>query len=117
MTVSEERPLEHGDIEALAATRAELGKEYEPALLEAFADRVEATIERRVGEALHEARRGSAMERRMAGQQLALGIVSLVAAIPVSIVLGVNGQGFALLITLAAIVLVNFAHAALGRRG
>ena len=47
------------------------------------------------------------------GQQLALGIISLVSFIPISIALGVNGQFLALLVTLAAIVGVNFAHSQL----
>jgi hypothetical protein len=115
--MSGQQPLEHGDIQALAAARAELGRDYEPALLDAFAERVEATIEQRVGEALAHARRGSGMERRMAGQQLALGIISLVATIPIAIVLGIHDKGLALLITLTAIVAVNYAHALLGRRG
>ena len=45
------------------------------------------------------------------GRQLALGIISLVAFIPISIVLGVNDQFLALLVTLAGIVAVNAAHA------
>lgn len=108
--------LERSEIEALAATRAELGPEYEPALLESFADKVEAAIEQRVGHALAQSRRGGAMERRLAGQQLALGIVSLVAAIPISIVLGVQGELLALLIAWAGIVAVNWAHAFQGHR-
>lgn len=44
-------------------------------------------------------------------RQLALGIVSLVAFIPISIALGVNDQLMPLLITLLGIVGVNLAHA------
>ena len=42
-------------------------------------------------------------------RQLALGIISLVAFIPISIVLGVNDQFLALLVALAGIVGVNVA--------
>jgi len=109
--------LERSEIEALGAARAELGRDYEPALLDAFADKVEATIEQRVGAAVAESRRGSGMERRLAGQQLALGIVSLVAAIPISIVLGISDRGFpALVIAWIGIIAVNWAHAFQGRR-
>ena len=44
-------------------------------------------------------------------RQLALGIISLVAFIPISIALGVNGEFLALLVTLVGIVGVNVAHA------
>ena len=48
----------------------------------------------------------------MAGaRQLALGIVSMVAAIPISIVLGVTEHLPALLVAWTGIVLVNLAHA------
>jgi hypothetical protein len=108
--------LERSEIEALGAARAELGRDYEPALLDAFADKVEAAIEHRVGSALEESRRGSGMERRLAGQQLALGIISLVAAIPISIVLGVTDHLPALLVAWIGIIAVNWAHAFQGRR-
>ena len=109
--------LERSEIEALGAARAELGRDYEPALLDSFADKVEAAIEQRVGSALAESRRGSGMERRLAGQQLALGIISLVAAIPISIVLGVTDHLPALLVAWLGIIAVNWAHAFQGRRG
>jgi hypothetical protein len=111
-----QEPLERSEIEALAAARAELGREYEPALLDAFADKVEATIQQRVDSALASSRRGTGMERRMAGQQLALAIVSLVAAIPISIVAVVQGELLILLVCWIGIVAVNWAHAALGRK-
>lgn len=101
----------------MAAARAELGRDYEPALLEGFADRVEAALERRIAEAV----RATQLERGLhrvdrSGQQLALAIISLVAAIPISIVLGVNDQLMALLVAWAGIVGVNLAHAWQGRR-
>jgi hypothetical protein len=108
--------LERSEIEALGATRAELGRDYEPALLDSFADKVEAAIEQRVDRALAQSQRGSGMERRLAGQQLALGIISLVAAIPISIVLGVTDHLPALLVAWLGIVAVNWAHAFQGRR-
>lgn len=45
------------------------------------------------------------------GAQLALGIVSTVALIPISIVLGVTSNWFAMLLAVAAILGVNAAHA------
>ena len=55
--------------------------------------------------------------RASGGQrQLALGIVSLVACIPICITLGVTGEFAALLVALLGIVAVNYAHAWQSRR-
>ena len=118
--------ISRSDIEALGATRSELGSDYEGALLDSFADRVERTIDERVNREL--ARRSGYGGHQVpqayrqpqpssgSGMQLALGIVSLAAFIPISIVLGVTGSGFALIVTLAAILGVNVAHALHYRR-
>jgi hypothetical protein len=59
-----------------------------------------------------EHRRAAASAASGAGQrQLALAVISLVACIPISIVLGLNGELIALLLALGAIVSVNVAHA------
>jgi hypothetical protein len=108
--------VERSELQALGATRAELGRDYEPALLDAFADKVEAAVEQRIAAAVQSTRPDHALTRRLAGQQLALGIVSLVAAIPISIVLGIQDEIVALLIAWVGIVAVNFAHAIQGRR-
>ena len=49
-------------------------------------------------------------------RQLALAIISLVAFIPISIVLGLNGELMALLLAVAGLVGVNAAHAWQSRR-
>jgi hypothetical protein len=103
--------LERSEIEALAAARAELGPEYDAALLSSFADRVERAIDLRVGQVLQEQARGGHLELARDNHQLTLGLLSAVAAIPISIVLGLKGNELALLITMVGIVLVNFAHA------
>ncbi|WP_210440948.1 hypothetical protein [Nocardioides xinjiangensis] len=108
--------LGHGDIEAALAARRELGARYDAELVDGFAERIERAVERRVAErAALEQRRTSAVAGA-GGRQLALGIVSLVAFIPISIALGVNGEFLALLVTLAGIVGVNLAHAWQSRR-
>ena len=112
MTSPHHDDVSRSEIEALGATRADLGREYEPALLDNFADRVERAIDARVASEV--ARRDPhGRPVRGAGQQLALGIISLVSFIPIAIVLGINGAWFALLVTLASIVAVNYAHVAL----
>ena len=111
-----EEDLGHSDIEAALATRRELGARYDAELVDGFAERIERAVERRVADqvALHE-RRTSAVARA-GGRQLAIGIVSLVACIPITIVLGLNGELLALLLALAGIVGVNVAHAWQSRR-
>ena len=110
MTRAEDE-LGHGDIEAALATRRELGARYDAELVEGFAERIERAVERRTAEqtALHQ-RRTSAVAGA-GGRQLALGIISLVAFIPISIVLGLNGELLALMVAIAGFVGVNVAHA------
>ena len=103
--------LERSEIEALAATRAELGPEYDAALLSSFADRVERAIDIRVGQALQQQQLGGHLDLARDNHQLTLGIISAVAGIPISIVLGLKGNEVALLIVWTGIVLVNVAHA------
>ena len=103
--------LERSEIEALAATRAELGPEYDAALLSSFADRVEHAIDVRVGQVLQERGREGHLDLARDNHQLTLGIISAVAGIPISIVLGLKGHELSLLIVWTGIVLVNFAHA------
>ncbi len=108
--------LEHGDIEAALAARRELGAQYDSALVESFADRVEREIDRRVTAEVATYGRGRRVSEAAGPRQLALGIVSLLAAIPIAIVLGVNEQTVALFLSLLTIVMVNWAHAWQSRR-
>lgn len=110
-------PVERRDIEALLATRRELGATYDAALVESFADRIERTLEDKVGSAVDTRRHREQMERRQMIFQFVLGSASMVAAIPISITLGVTGDYLALLIAWAGIVGVNVAHASTMRRG
>ncbi|WP_162599990.1 hypothetical protein [Nocardioides solisilvae] len=106
-----EEELERSEGEALLSARAELGPGFEAELVDGFAERIERVVRER---AEAERRRHDDVARRAAAagpRQLALAIVSLVSFIPLGITLGVNGEGFALLVTLAAIVAVNLAHA------
>ena len=108
--------LDRSEIEAVIETRRDLGPEYEPALVDSFVEKVEAAIEQRVDARLAARQRSQAMERRHSGQQLALGIVSLVMAIPITIVLAVNDKLLALMIAWVGIAVVNIAYAWQGRR-
>lgn len=103
--------IDRSESEAALETRRELGLRYDAELVDGFADRIERVVEKRVSAELAHGR-GSEASYVGAGQrQLALGIVSLVACIPISIPLGLQGQYPALLMALIAIVVVNLAHA------
>ena len=109
--MSPDDDLGHGDIEAALATRRELGARYDAELVDGFAERIERAVDRRVADQVSLMQRRTSEVAGAGKRQLALGIISLVAFIPISIVLGVNDQFLALLVTLAGIVAVNAAHA------
>lgn len=117
--------IERRDIEALLATRRELGAEYDDALVAAFAERVERSIQRRDDGAVSERdARQQAQDRGAEGgriRQFVLGLVSLGAGIPITIVPTVsNAENGIVAVALAwlGIAGVNAAHAAAvnGRR-
>ena len=110
MTGAEDE-LGHSDIEVALETRRELGARYDAELVDGFAERIERAVERRVAEQTSLQQRRTAAVAGAGGRQLALGVISLVAFIPISIVLGLNGEIVALLMAIAGIVGVNVAHA------
>lgn len=103
--------LDRNDIEAALETRRELGLRYDAELVDGFADRIERVVEQRFSNELDSRRRADAAQAAAGPRQLALAIVSLVAFIPISIPLGVQGEFVPLFIALFAIVAVNLAHA------
>jgi protein-S-isoprenylcysteine O-methyltransferase Ste14 len=109
--------LDRSEIEAVIETRRELGSAYEPALVDSFVEKVESAIEARVDARLAERQRSEAMERRHSGQQLALGIVSLVAAIAITIPLAVTDHLPAVIVSWIGIAVVNMAYAMGRQRG
>lgn len=109
--MSPEDDLGHGDIEAALATRRELGARYDAELVDGFAERIERAVDRRVADQVASMQRRTAAVAGAGQRQLALGIISLVALIPISIVLSVTEHFPALLVALLGIVAVNIAHA------
>ena len=103
--------LGHRDIEAALEARRELGARYDAELVQGFADRIERAVSERVSAELSHRQRSSRSVAAGGPRQLALAIISLVAFIPISIVLGVNDKFVALLVTLIGIVAINAAHA------
>ena len=99
------------DAEATLAARREMGAEMEQALVDSFVARVEHALTQRGSTELSERQRRSEDVRADSRNQMILGIVSLVMAIPLTAIasgqLGVLGM----IITWIAIVTVNLAYA------
>lgn len=126
--------LDRPDVEALLATRRELGDAYDQALVDSFAERIERAVQARVAqqtghnpsppERLPIVPNALAVERERAARaassrQFALGIASCVAGIPISAITatgGADGSATKLAIAWIGIVGVNVAHAIAGRR-
>jgi hypothetical protein len=88
------------ELEATIEARRELGKAHEPELIEAFLDR----IERRLDE------RSPQRPARQSGVSPALGVFSIVMAIPLTAVAATNSGTFAVVVVWIGLVLVNFAY-------
>jgi hypothetical protein len=99
------------DVESMVGARRELGEELEPAVVDAFLDRVEHAIDARVDAKLAEARRrmrsGGGMD---ADKRLALSIVSLGTGIPITAIAAEQGGVLGILIAWVGIVGVNVAQ-------
>ncbi|NYD41859.1 hypothetical protein [Nocardioides panaciterrulae] len=106
-----EDELERSELEAVLQTRHELGASYDAALVDSFAERIEREVQRRATDRFMSAGRPGQLQHAAGGRQLALGIVSVVAAVPISIPLGLTDHLPALLVSWAGLVGVNLAHA------
>ena len=103
--------LERQDMEAFLETRRELGPSYEREVVDAVAERIERAVDARVHHQAAELKQQRDDERGDRQRQLALGIVSIGASIPITIPLAVTDHNLALGIAWAGITAVNFAHA------
>lgn len=109
--------LTPNEIAAALAARRELGPDYEDAIAASLAERVEREIVTRVDAGLAARAVVKQERRRSEATSITIGVVSLVAGIPVTgIVAGTShGNVFAIMVAWGGIALVNMAHA-LGRR-
>jgi len=106
--------LERSDLEAVLETRRELGLRYDAELVDGFADRIQRAVDRRVADELSHRSRAVAGDQASAKRQLALGIVTTVAGVPISAIsLAASDQGglAALVVSWAGLVGINVAHA------
>ncbi|QZY27662.1 hypothetical protein [Nocardioides coralli] len=116
-----ESELERTELEAVLETRAELGPAYDAALVDSFADRVEAVVATRVAQQVS-SRPAEAPTHGSAGsRQLALGIVTGAFGIPVTAISLAVPEGeatglLAMVVGWAGLVGINVAHAVQTRR-
>ncbi len=105
-------PLDREEMESVLAARQEMGAEMEPALVDSFAEKILAEVRRQA-----EAERGVEQQKNDSnGTQLALGIVSLALAIPLTAI--ASGAGtFMMILVWLGIVAVNLAFAWSRHRG
>jgi hypothetical protein len=98
------------DVISMVEARRELDDEMEPAVVDAFLDRVEAAIDARAAE-----RRPARGHGPGDAQRLALSIVSLGTGIPITAIAAESGGVVGIVAAWAGIAGVNFAYSR-GRR-
>jgi hypothetical protein len=105
--------LPHDELAAVLEARRELGKEYEPALVESFIERLDRAIDARVKATLAEdPNRGTgAVQSAFQRAQLQLGIVSVSVGIPISAIVVGKGGVAGLAVAWGGMAAVNLAHA------
>lgn len=94
------------DVASAVGARHELGEDLEPAVVDAFLEKVDAAIEQRV-----KADRGHRIVKDDSGQRLALAIVSLGTGVPITAIAAEQGGVVGILVAWAGIVGVNVANA------
>jgi len=93
------------DVTSMVGARNELGEEMEPAVVDAFLDRVEAAIDARAAERRPARDRGAG-----SGERLALAIVSLGTGIPITAIAAESGGAVGIVAAWLGIAGVNFAY-------
>lgn len=109
------------DAEAALAARRDLGKDYEPAIVESFVEQLDEIIKKRVAEEVEQrgesaklAKEQRKAESERSGQSLALAIVSMALAIPLTAIASEMSTAMVALVWVA-IVLINITFT-IGRR-
>jgi len=97
------------DVDSMVEARRELGDEMEPAVIDAFLDRVEAAAAARGTEKQRPEPQPRQGDGR--GEQFALSIISLGTGIPITAIAAEQGGVVGMLVVWAGIVGVNFSFA------
>ena len=92
------------DVTSMVGARQELGEEMEPAVVDAFLERVDAAIEARAAE-----KRLAPRSDTGTGERLALAIVSLGTGIPITAIAAEAADALGIGLAWAGIAAVNFA--------
>jgi hypothetical protein len=92
------------DVRSMVGARQELGPDMEPAVVDAFLDKVEEAIEARAAE-----RRPVPWTGAGTGERLALAIVSLGTGIPITAIAAEAADALGIALAWAGIAAVNFA--------
>lgn len=111
MPAGDDSPVSRQDVEALMAARRELGPDYDAALVDSFAERVERAVAERVDEQVALRREAQSERARTGSRQLTLGIVSLGCGIPITAIAASIADLPGLAVAWVGIVGVNAAHA------
>lgn len=104
-------PTDHDEVESLLAARQELGPSMEPALVDSFAQKIIAEVQRQTQEERALRERAAGGKKEADGAQLALGIVSMALSIPLTAIALGSVFPWMAVVCWVGIVLVNVAYA------
>ncbi len=106
------------DVEAALHTRRELGADYEPAIVDSLVERIDSAIEARVAAELQRrAPVANDLSRKdHADRSLALGIVTIVLAVPLTAIAAGMVGFLAVILVWVGLVAINMAYALGNRR-
>ncbi|MEV0198243.1 hypothetical protein [Nonomuraea sp. NPDC050691] len=104
------RPVRE-DLQATLDARRDLGPDYEAALVESFADRLDATIAARVQAELHRQGPVPGRPRRTGPPLMPLALGSMGLGIPLTAIAAINTGLLGLSVTWIAIAVINVAAA------
>src|SRR5215471_7409236 len=113
--MSEQQDFRH-ELEATLAAREEIGEELEPQLVDRFADRIEAEIDRRAGEKAAQQRPRSPSHHHGNAPMIPLALGSLGLSIPLIAIAGGIAGLPGIIAVCVAIVLVNLMWVSASRR-
>jgi hypothetical protein len=103
--------LPRDEFAAVLEARRELGKEYEPALVESFIERLDRVIDGRVQAGLAEHARSDVNRAESQRGQVQLGVASLAFGIPITAIAGGTAGVWGLIASWCGIAAVNLSYA------